>query len=128
MGPGPPGAPGRLDPGRDGRRAGRQPPPPPSLKGTPPSLSPNSSLGRQEGSRIRLRKDFLVEGTEGQHPDLGEVGEKSSKTRLSLTSRSVGKAGWGRRCCMPQHVLFKSFKPHCEGLHRLKTAAQRQLT
>lgn len=36
-GPGPPGAPGRLDPGRDGRRAGRQPPPPSPLKGTPPA-------------------------------------------------------------------------------------------
>lgn len=45
--PGPPGAPERLDPVRDGRRARRQPPPPLPLKGTP--FPPNPSLGRQEG-------------------------------------------------------------------------------
>lgn len=58
-GPGPPGAPERLNPRRDGRRASRQPPSPSALKGNCPF--PPTSLGGQEGTWIRVRKDSLVE-------------------------------------------------------------------
>lgn len=65
----------------------------------------------------------------GATPRLGGGGGEEFNDQ-AVPAMSVSKAFWGWRCCMPQHVLFKSFKPRCEGwaLHELKTTAQRQLT
>lgn len=55
-----PGGP-RAAGSREGRKEGRPAAPSPTaLKGNSPPL-PNPSLGRREGTGIRLRKDFLVE-------------------------------------------------------------------
>lgn len=57
-----PGGP-RAAGSREGRKEGRPAAPSPTaLKGNSPfPPTPNPSQGRQEGTGIRLRKDFLVE-------------------------------------------------------------------